>query len=85
MKQSHIRNVVYVDLRFKDNDKSFPVELDGEYRGGKQQFANHGLSLRGGRSPAPIRQRFMWTHLGVDDLQLPWARLGLIRCTHQRD
>jgi hypothetical protein len=48
MKQSHIRNVVYVDLRFKDDDEGFPVELDGEYRRGKQQFANHGLSLRGG-------------------------------------
>jgi len=45
MKQSHIRNVVYVNLRFKDNDESFPVEFDREYRGGEQQLANHGLSL----------------------------------------
>lgn len=59
MKQPHIRNVVYVDLRFKDDDESFPVELDSEYRGGKQQFANHGLSLRGGWPPISIGQRFM--------------------------
>ena len=45
MKESHIRNVVDVNFRFKNNDESFPVKFDGEYRGGEEQFANHGLSL----------------------------------------
>jgi len=31
MKQSHIRNVVYVNFRFEDDDESFPVEFDREY------------------------------------------------------
>ena len=36
VKQPHIRNVIYVNLRFENNDEGFPVELDCEYRGGEQ-------------------------------------------------
>jgi len=36
MEESHIRNVVDVNLRLKNNDESFPVEFDGEYRGGEE-------------------------------------------------
>lgn len=45
MLQSHVRYVIDVDLILQYDDKCLAVELDGEDGGGKEEFADHALSL----------------------------------------
>ena len=49
MLQSHVRDIVDVDFHLQHHDQGLSIELDGEDRGGEEEFAYHGLSL-GGRS-----------------------------------
>lgn len=46
MLQSHVGDVIDIDLRFEDNSKDFSIEFDSEDRRREKQFAYHGFPLR---------------------------------------
>ena len=45
MQETHVGDIVYVDLGFEHNDQSLSIELDGQDGRREEQLANHRLSL----------------------------------------
>ena len=69
MQKLHGGDIVDVDLGLEDYNQSFPVHLDGQHRGRKDQLAYRALAL----SSAHPQEAY----LCIDDLQLSRGVGGL--------